>query len=127
MQCQQGFAGRIKGLSMPRILTHSEFENLSKNVSSNRESVAPPTQKPTPSPIKNGKRYNVPIKEFYFMHPDNSENYKISGEFIIDVNGKMIEIPIIEGILKTTDEKVKNALISKGIIFTHEKEVENEQ
>jgi len=112
---------------MPRILTHSEFDNLSKNVSSNRESVAPPTQKPALSPIKNGKQYNEPIKEFYFMHPDNSANYKISGEFIIDVNGKMIEIPIIEGILKTTDEKVKNALISKGIIFTHEKEVENEQ
>jgi len=110
---------------MPRILTHSEFENLSKSKPFHGE-PAPSDNTPAPLPLKKAKS-NEPNKEFYFMHPDNSVNYKISGKFTIEVNGKMIEIPIIEGILKTTDEKVKNELITKGMIFTHEKEVTNEQ
>lgn len=109
---------------MPRILTHSEFENLSKIKPFHGE-PEPTTHTPAPLPLKKAKS-NEPVKEYYFMHPDNSVNYKISGKFIINVNDRMVEIPIIEGILKTTDEKVKNALMTKGMIFTYEKEVENE-
>lgn len=110
---------------MPRILTQSEFDNLSKNKTFHGEPVPPPTN-PAPSPIKKANN-EKPGKEFYFMHPDNSQNYKISGKFIIQVDKKMVQIPIVEGILKTTDETIKNALIKNGMIFTHEKEVTDEQ
>jgi len=64
--------------------------------------------------------------EYFLFHPDNIENNRMNGKFMIECKSKIIEIPIIDGVLKTTDEEIKNALMSKGMIYMFSKEVTNE-
>jgi hypothetical protein len=101
---------------MPKVVSYEEYQSLKKT------EVIAKKRSPEPAPQKAIKTN----KEYLFFHPDNSETNKVNGKFLVEDEGKIIEIPIEQGILKTADEKIKNILMMKGMIFTHEREVINE-
>jgi hypothetical protein len=107
---------------LPKILTQAEYEALSSKNDKIGIMQAPesPQEILPPAPAKPIIKRQI---EYLFFHPDNSDGYKISGKFLVEYKEKIIEIPIENGILKTDNEDIKNILISKGMIFTHEKEV----
>jgi hypothetical protein len=103
---------------MPKILSYDEYESLTTSkraVEKTEESVFQNFPAPPTAALKR--------VEYLFFHPDNSETHRVNGKYIVEHDGKIIDVPIIAGILKTDNEAVKNILISKGMIFTHEREV----
>lgn len=103
---------------MPKILSYDEYQSLTtskKAVDKEVEQVF--DNFPAPPPVA-PKRV-----EYLFFHPDNSETKRLNGKYVVEYDGKIIDVPIVEGVLKTDNEAIKNILISKGMIFTHEREV----
>jgi len=107
---------------MPRILTHSEFESLS--ATSIHRNGEPGVTTPCPAPPPQIVKENKVRKEYLFIHPDKLHD-RSDGKFcVMRNNGHAVEIPIECGCLKTEDEEIKNVLISKGMLFTHEREIQ---
>jgi hypothetical protein len=103
---------------MPKILSYDEYVSLTTSEKAvGTEEGQELGDSPAPPPIA-PKRV-----EYLFFHPDNSETHRVNGKYVVEHEGKIIDVPIIAGVLKTENEAVKNILISKGMIFTHEREV----
>ena len=103
---------------MNKVLTKSEYEELKhkKTPVSRMEDV-----KKNNNPDTNREVYNT---EFYLMHPDASENSKVNGVFVTDVKGVVKDLKIIDNIIKTKSEDIKNYLVQKGFIYLYSKEIE---
>jgi hypothetical protein len=111
---------------MPKVLTQKEFETLSLVSHKQEEPEIVKTESAPPEPsIK--EEVKKPEKMFFFVHPDRSETYSLTGIFQVEVRGIVHKLGMTNGILTTTDEEIKTALISKGLIFTHEKTIEETQ
>lgn len=109
---------------MAKILTHKEYSEsfLSKKPSVPAEPVAPHEAHIKAPPVaSNDRKVRV---EYQLFHPDCSENYKINGKYIVDITGDIIELEIKDGVLRTEDIGIKNHLVSKGLIFIQEREIE---
>ena len=108
---------------MSRILTHSEYESLSVKLSYSTAEEPETTTTLHPAPLPSQKELKIRM-EYMFIHPDKLHDQS-DGKFIVmGKNGHMVEIPIEGGCLKTNDPEIKNALISKGMIFTYEREIQ---
>jgi hypothetical protein len=80
----------------------------------------PEIRKPAPA-LQPVKKEHI---EYYFLHPDNSSQSRINGEFKIEYHKKIITFEIIDGILKTDNIEYKMGLEKAGLIFLHQKRVE---
>ena len=108
---------------MSRILTHSEFESLPATTFHKTGEPEATTPRPAPRPHHNEGNEKAIRTEYLFIHPDKLHD-RSDGKFcVMRNNGHAVEIPIQCGCLKTDDEEIKNVLISKGMIFTHEREI----
>lgn len=115
---------------MPKVLTHKEYEALSLTSykSEELEAIKPTGNNPVLPILSSDLNKPEEIKkriQYIFLHPDNGTTSKINGRFIIEREGKRIEVDIIDGIIKTEDEYIKNELILKGMIFTNQKTLED--
>jgi len=111
---------------VPKVLTQKEFESLSLVSHKQEEPEVVKTASAPPEPFAEIKK-KEPEKMFFFVHPDRADTYSLTGIFQVEVQGIVHKIGMVDGILTTKDEEIKSALISKGMIFTHEKTIEEIQ
>jgi hypothetical protein len=107
---------------MPKILTHKEFNLLSKT-STKPEQVAPTPTTPAPASFKGDSERKKKV-EYLFFHPDNGETCKMTGKFIVRIGGEIIDIPIDSGVLTTAREDVRDELKKHGMVYMYEKEIQ---
>lgn len=63
----------------------------------------------------NKKKEEAPKSYIYFAgHPDNKDTEKVSGNTSIEIDGKKIELEILDGVITTEDKQVYDVLLKKG-------------
>jgi len=102
---------------MKNVLTAKEYRNLTKKPANilKEEKVEEEVQileasPPTPSLIT-----------YYLMYPENEVGNYFNGVYKVQVDGKEICVPIVNGTSTTTDRRAKDSLVRAGFIFMYEK------
>jgi hypothetical protein len=102
------------------VLTQQEYDKKKSNSPSERikkvEEVGGNKNPRLPSP---------PKKEYFFFHPENPASGYLNKKITPNIYGKVYELEIINGVVKTDSEIVASYLFSKE--YTLIKEVENGQ
>jgi hypothetical protein len=61
--------------------------------------------------------------EYFLMYPDNVVNEPYWGSYHVKIEETMITVSIINGVAKTVDKRVRDALEKAGFIFMYDKEI----
>lgn len=109
---------------MSGILTYKDFV---KEVSQPKQEVSIVVNK---KPIEQSAKKQDFVGEkilYLLFHPENSEvKYKTGVSFKVEIEGRIVSIPIVNGVATVNSILLKDTLISKGFIFMYEKKVKNE-
>jgi hypothetical protein len=104
---------------MKGIFTYKEFEQF-------RETEKIKGDKPLPEkrerPLEEAPLpFQIFDEEYFFFHPDNSinPNYYKEGIFKVEVMGKIVELPIVNGVLKTDNLQIRDILLKQKFIFMY--------
>lgn len=89
-------------------MTLEEYENTQKKET--KKEVGQTVKSVAPRPDK-------PKVKYVFFHPDNSENERINGTYKVLKGSDIVELKIIDGIITTYDEEIKQTLVTQGMIY----------
>jgi hypothetical protein len=65
----------------------------------------------------------APILEHVFFYPDNRINGYHNGTYKALIKEEIIEVPIVDGVIKVKSLELKEALINEGFTFLRTQEV----
>jgi hypothetical protein len=82
-----------------------------------------------PKGKKKGTKYGPNTKATWkFMHPENTRNHPINGNYAFSVNGEPVQLEVKEGIVRTKDFYTAQELERHGFILQSVREhKENER
>jgi len=93
-----------------KLLTAKEYKELQAKESKDRAGFQ------TPLPIS-VKKEQEDVKCFVLFHPDSTTNHKVNVDYVIDFDGEMVTVPIIESIVRTFEERIKDYMIKAGFLL----------
>lgn len=108
---------------MNGVLTQKELQSLLKRKDKEKteerkvEPVLSFKEVPSQEPV------DTLTEEHYFFHPDNpshSSGY-LERPYHTMVTGKQVTLPIVNGVLKTSNLLIKNELLRQGFVYMYSK------
>lgn len=104
---------------MNGVLTHKELEKLRKL---KKEKAPEPVAeiKPVAEPEPVLPKIEVSQENFFLFHPDNPRNSNYLNQVHkVEIGGILLDIPIVNGVLKTDNVEAKNKLIQSGFVLMY--------